>query len=284
MPVHQDTSRGARRVAFQGELGAFSEDAVAVLWPEAERVPLRTVADVVRSVSTGEVDRAVLPIENTVAGGVVTTYDALANAPTLHAVAETVLAINQCLVANAGATIDMLEIVESHPVALAQCAGYLAALPNLREQPASDTAGAARSVAEAGDVRRAAIASARAAARHGLVVLAEHVEDRADNQTRFIALSRTPARVAPGTPARTSIVFTTANEPGALVRALDTIARHHLNVSRLESRPAGAPWTSRFFADVDHVAGDARLAASLALLADATTTCRAIGTYARAHP
>ena len=282
--MHEDTSRGVERVAFQGELGAFSEDAVAVLWPEAEPVPLRTVADVVRSTSRGDVDRGVLPIENTVAGGVVTTYDALAGAATLHAVAEVVLAINQCLVANAGSTIGMIEVVESHPVALAQCAGYLAALPNLREQPASDTAGAARAVAESGDTRRAAIASARAAARHGLTVLAEHVEDRPDNQTRFIALSRTPARVAPGTPARTSLVFTTANEPGALVRALDSIARHQLNVSRLESRPAGAPWTSRFFADVDHPAGDPRLIPSLASLAEATITCRTIGTYARALP
>lgn len=282
--MHEDTSRGVERVAFQGELGAFSEDAVAVLWPEAEPVPLRTVADVVRSTSRGEVDRGVLPIENTVAGGVVTTYDALAGAATLHAVAEVVLAINQCLVANAGSTIGMIEVVESHPVALAQCAGYLAALPNLREQPASDTAGAARAVAESGDNRRAAIASARAAARHGLTVLAEHVEDRPDNQTRFIALSRTPACVPRGTPARTSVVFTTANEPGALVRALDSIARHQLNVSRLESRPAGAPWTSRFFADIDHPAGDPRLIPSLASLADATITCRTIGTYARALP
>lgn len=282
--MHEDTSRGVERVAFQGELGAFSEDAVAVLWPEAEPVPLRTVADVVRSTSRGDVDRGVLPIENTVAGGVVTTYDALAGAATLHAVAEVVLAINQCLVANAGSTIGTIEVVESHPVALAQCAGYLAALPNLREQPASDTAGAARAVAESGDNRRAAIASARAAARHGLTVLAEHVEDRPDNQTRFIALSRTPARVARGTPARTSVVFTTANEPGALVRALDSIARHQLNVSRLESRPAGAPWTSRFFADVDHPAGDPRLIPSLASLAEATITCRTIGTYARALP
>ena len=284
MPVHRNTSRDVERVAFQGELGAFSEDAVAALWPTAEPVPLRTVADVVRSASRGEVDCAVLPIENTVAGWVTTTYDALAIAPTLHAVAEAILAINQCLVANVGATIEMIEVVESHPVALAQCASYLAALPNLREQPASDTAGAARAVAESRDRRRAAIASARAAARHGLTVLAEHVEDRPDNQTRFIALSRTPAHVEPGTPARTSVMFTTANEPGALVRALDSIARHRLNVSRLESRPAGAPWTSRFFADVDHPAGDARLGPSLASLAEATITCRTIGTYARALP
>lgn len=272
------------RVAFQGEHGAFSEDAVLALWPSAEPVPCRTVADAMRAAARGDAACSVLPIENTVVGAVVQTHDALIGAPGLFAVAEVVLGIHQCLVANPGATLRTIEVVESHPVALGQCAGFLAGLPHVREQSASDTAGAARAVAESGDLRRAAIASLRAAARYGLVVLADHVEDRSDNQTRFIAVAPTRACIAPHTPARTSVIFTTGNSPGALARALDTIARHDLNLSRLESRPTGLPWTSRFFADIDHHAGDPRLDAALASLSASASTCRLVGTYARAIP
>lgn len=284
MQLSPHQSNEMRRVAFQGERGAFSEDAVLALWPNAEPVPCRTVADVMRAASRGEVGCGVLPIDNTVVGAVVTTHDALVGAPELHVIAEVILEIHQCLAANPGATLRTIEVVESHPVALGQCAAFLAGLPHVREQSASDTAGAARAVAESGDLRRAAIASLRAASRYGLIVLADHVEDRSDNQTRFVAVAPTRAHVAPDTPARTSVVFTTGNAPGALARALDSIARHDLSVSRLESRPAGLPWTSRFFADIDHVAGDPRLDASLASLATTSSTCRILGTYARAIP
>lgn len=272
------------RVAFQGEPGAFSEEAVAVLWPHAEAVPTRAVAGVVHAVLTGEAHAAVLPVENTVAGGVVAAYDALANAPELYAVAETILRIHQCLAAPAGATLDLIEIVESHPVALAQCSLFLARLPHIREQAASDTAAAAHAVAESRDVRRAAIASRHAAARYGLAVLADNIEDRFDNQTRFLAVALAPVTVDAQIPARTSLVFTTANEPGALIRALKPIALDELNLSKLESRPTGEPWAYRFFADIDHTAGDPRLDAALATMASVTLTCRILGTYARALP
>jgi chorismate mutase/prephenate dehydratase len=114
--------------------------------------------------------------------------------------------------------------------------------------------------------------------------LAERIEDRADNQTRFLAVAPPGLRVTldPDTAARTSLVFTTANQPGALIRALEPIARHELNLSKLESRPTGEPWTYRFFADIDHVAGDPRLDEALAAITNATQTCRLLGTYARA--
>jgi prephenate dehydratase len=281
--VQSDSARqDILRVAFQGEPGAFSEEAVAKLWPHAEPVPSRTFVDVVRATSTGKADAGVLPVENTVAGGVVAAYDALANAPDLHAVAETILKIRQCLMAPAGATLDSILVVESHPVALAQCEVYLSRLPNVRAQAASDTASAARVVAESRDPRRAAIASRRAASRYGLVILADHIEDRPDNQTRFLAIARTPVQIEPDAPARTSLIFTTANEPGALIRALEPIARHQLNLSKLESRPSGEPWTYRFFADIDHIAGDPQLGAALADMTAATQTCRIVGAYARA--
>ncbi len=274
-------SHAPRRVAFHGEFGAFGEAAVTVLWPDATAVPTRAIADVLRSVSRGEVDAGVLPVENTVAGGVMAAFDALAGAPELHAVAEAVLRVRQCLLAVPGATLDGIRVVESHPVALSQCSAFLARLSDIREQAASDTAGAARAVAESGDRTRAAIASRHAAARYGLTILAEDVEDRPDNQTRFLAVARRPAMIPPLTPARTTLIFTTANEPGALIRALDPIADHGLNLSRLESRPTGEPWTYRFFADVDHVAGEKRVTAMLAAVTRTTQTFRILGTYAR---
>jgi prephenate dehydratase len=283
MVVPQLTSvQPIRRAAFQGEAGAFSEEAAQAMWPGVIGVPAHTVADVARAVASGMVDAGVLPVENTVAGAVDAAYDALVGEPDLCAVAEAVLQIRQFLMAPVGATLDGIEVVESHPVALAQCSAFLSGLPGIREQASFDTAGAARAVAESRDVHRAAIASRHAAARHGLAILAEHIENRPDNQTRFLGIARTPADVRPGSPARTSLVFTTADAPGALVCALEPIARLGLNLSRLESRPTGEPWTYRFFADIDHPAGHPPLYEALAILTATTASCRIIGTYARA--
>jgi prephenate dehydratase len=271
-----------RTVVFAGQLGAFSEEAIGTLWQSVTTVSARTVNDVPRIVLAGEADAGVLPVENTVAGGVVAAYDALAESPGLYVIAETVLRIRQCLLGSTGATIDGIEIVHSHPVALAQCAKFLAKLPGVRQEAAADTASAARAVAESHDTRRAAVASRHAATRYRLVVLADGIEDRPDNQTRFLVVARSPAQLVSGAPARTSVVFTTANEPGALIRALEPIAREGLNLTRLESRPTGEPWTYRFFADIDHDAGDERRDVAMDSLIHATQTCRILGTYARA--
>ena len=269
------------RVAFAGERGAFAEEAARALWPEADVVSVRSVIDVTRAVQRGEVDAGVLPVENSVAGGVTAAYDALNEAERLHAIAETILEVRQCLVGVRGATLDGVRVVSSHPIALAQCSQFLRGLFDVREEVATDTASAARSVAERGDVSYAAIASRHAAARYGLVVLADRVEDRRDNQTRFLGIGREPATLAPGIAARTSLVFATPNEPGALLRVLEPIASEGLNLSKLESRPSGEPWTDRFFADIDHVSGDATLTRVLEAVRLATRTRRVLGTYAR---
>lgn len=272
-----------QNIAFPGEPGAFSEDAVAAIWPRATAVPLRTARDVARAVAEGRVDAGVLPVENSVAGGVVAAYDALADELGLHAIAEAILEIRQCLVGIEGATLDEIELVESHPVALAQCSRFLERLPRARQRAAADTASAAHAVAESRDRSHAAVSGRNAATRYGLAILADHIEDRPDNQTRFLAVARRAAAVATGTRARTSLVFETANEPGALLRALEPIAKQELNLSKLESRPTGQPWTYRFFADVDHQAGDRRIDDAISALTQATRTCRILGTYARAN-
>lgn len=269
------------RVAFAGERGAFSEEAGRALWRDAELVSVRTVLDVTRAVETGSADSGVLPVENTVAGGVVAAYDALADSHGLFAVAEVILDVHQCLVGIRGARLEDVRTVVSHPVALAQCARFLRSLRDIREVAAADTASAARDVADGGDPRRAAIASQHAARLYGLTVLADRIEDRADNKTRFLGVARDPATVPEGAPARTSLVFTTPNEPGALLRVLQPIAEQGLNLSKLESRPTGEPWAYRFFADVDHPAADARLPKLLDVVRRVTRTCRVLGTYER---
>jgi prephenate dehydratase len=269
------------RVAFAGERGAFAEEAAHAIWPDVDTLSVRSVADVTRTVQHGDADAGILPVENSVAGGVTAAYDALNDAEGLHAIAETILEVRQCLVGIPGATIDGLRVVTSHPVALAQCSAFLRGLNDVSEQPASDTATAARDVAQRGDSQYAAIASSHAARRYGLAVLADHIEDRKDNQTRFLAVGRDPAQLSSGIQARTSLVFATPNEPGALLRVLEPIAQEGLNLSKLESRPTGEPWTYRFFADVDHLSGDPTLTRVLRSLRHATRTCRVLGTYAR---
>jgi prephenate dehydratase len=270
------------RVAFQGELGAFSEQGVLQLWPSgAEPVPMREFIDVARAVERGDVDLGLLPIENTLAGSVIGSYDALFACDGLHVVAETVVAIHHCVLALSGATLESLRTVSSHPVALAQCGRFFRAHPQLVARAAYDTAGAAREVAERGDPTAAAIAGRAAAERYGLQVVAADVEDRPDNQTRFLALARTPVMPARGTPARTSLLLTTANAPGSLVRALEPIAAHGINMSKLESRPTGEPWSYRFFVEIEHEALDAEADAAIAEIRAVTQSLRVLGSYPR---
>lgn len=270
----------ARRVAFQGAHGAYSEEAVRRLWPDAVTVPLRENIDVARAVERGEVDVGVLPVENTLAGSVVATYDAIAACEPLHAVAEVVVAIHHCVLGVPGATLDEVRVVESHPVALAQARGFFGAHPHLEPRASYDTAGAAQEVARAGDPRRAALASRAAAEAYGLQLLAPDVEDRPDNQTRFVALALAPVPPGAGEPARTMLLVDTANVPGALYRALGELAERGLNLSKIESRPTGDPWRYRFILEVAHRGGDPALPGAVEGIRGVAEGCRVVGSYA----
>ncbi|HEX6535170.1 MAG TPA: prephenate dehydratase domain-containing protein [Gemmatimonadaceae bacterium] len=272
------------RVAYQGERGAYSELAIAARWRSAEPVPRRECADVVRAVTSGAADIGLLAVENTLAGSVLPSWDALVSCDDVVATDELVLGIHHCLVAPPGATLAGIRRVESHPVALAQCRGLFERHAHLRPRAAYDTAGAARAVARARDPRRAALASRAAAEHYGLAVLAADVEDRPDNQTRFLAVAAEGAPLAPGTPARTIFGFATANVPGALWCALAPFAAEGLNLGSILSRPAGNPWTYRFIIEIEHAAADPALDRALAALAAVTTWRRSLGTVARGAP
>lgn len=258
------------RVAFQGELGAFSEEAVRVLFGrEVEPLARREFADVAEAVLRGDADCGLLPVENTLAGSVVAAYDVLASQP-LEIVGEVVTPIHHCVLGLPGATLEGLARVTSHPVALAQCTRWLASHPTVRAVAAYDTAGAARDVAAGADPSVAAIAGRGAAERYGLRVLAADVEDRPDNQTRFLAViargADAPAVLAgrPGDAMKTAMIAETANTPGALVGILAPFAARDINLSKLESRPTGEPWRYRFLIEIDADARDEDAAAALA--------------------
>jgi len=255
------------KVAFQGEPGAYSEEAVrACFGPAAEPVPYRENADVGAAVEAGDVACGVLPIENSLAGSVVPTYDVLAS-EALEVVGELVLPIHHCLLGLAGADPALLRRVLSHPVALVQCRAFFAAHPAIRPVPYYDTAGAARAVADAGDATDAAIASRVAGDAYALQVLAADLEDRPDNQTRFFVLLRRGAPPPPlpagGSP-RTALLVDAADTPGSLVTLLLPFAERGINLSKLESRPGAEPWSYRFFIELDAPAEAPAVAAALA--------------------
>lgn len=187
------------RVAFQGEFGAFSDEAIEALFGPAERLPRRDFAAVVDAVRGGDADYGVLPVRNSTAGPVPDSLGALAACPTVQVVATVTLPVRQCLLAAPGVAVHDLEYVESHPVALAQCGAFLGRHPHLHARPAYDTAGAARDLAARADRRCAAIAGRGAAARYGLAVLVFDIQDDPDNRTEFVAIA-TDAPVPPRPP------------------------------------------------------------------------------------
>ncbi len=272
------------RVAFQGELGAYSEEATRACFGALARpVPCRENADVGRLVLEGQVDCGLLPIENSLAGSVVATYDVLA-AEDLVVVGEIVLPIHHCLLALPGTDIDRVRRVLSHPVALAQCRAFFQAHPDILPVPWYDTAGAARSVAEARNPADAALASRVAAEDYGLEILARNLEDRADNQTRFFILVRRgnplPPLPAGGSP-RTALLVDAADRAGALVGLLHPFANRGINLSKLESRPGETPWSYRFFIEVDAPADDPEMQEALEAATRHAARMHVLGSFRR---
>ena len=177
------------RVAFQGERGAFSEDAaLKLLGPDIELVPQRTFAMLFRSVENGEADYVLAPVANTIAGPVQASLDLLQRSP-LQALDEVEIQIEQHLIGCLGATFTNIETVQSHPVALAQCKRFFREHPRLKPVDADDTAGSVAEVLRRGDATRAAIAGQRAAERYGASIIRESIQDRPDNFTRFVLLA-----------------------------------------------------------------------------------------------
>ncbi len=258
------------RVAIQGTHGAFSEAAARRRWPDLEAVPCREVADVVAAVRTGRADAGCLPIENSLIGSVTATYDLLHEAfgdGQLRLTHETLLPVHHAIMAVPGARLDGITRVYSHPVALSQCRRWLAAhLPDAELVSAWDTAGSAELVAAHGDPAEAAIAAEPAAAAHGLALLAQRIEDDPSNQTRFLVFCRhdVVADAPASGPGKTSLIVSLDHRPGMLAHTLQAFSARGVNLTALQSRPEpSAPWTYRFYVDVEGAAHDPRVAEAL---------------------
>lgn len=272
----------ALRVAFQGERGAFSEEAaVKLLGGEIELVPRPDFESLFAAVGEGAADFALAPVENSLAGAVQKSYDLLLET-TLLVSAEVVIRVEQCLVGCPDSTFDSIRTVESHPVALAQCERFFAAHPTLRRVVAEDTAGSAARVVESGDLTRAAIAGRRAAEVYGGRILREHLEDERDNYTRFLLLASSP-NVSEDAD-KLSLVVKLPDVPGSLQRALEPFARRDIDLLNIESRPLkGRPWQYHFFLDLRASLRGAEAAEALAELRAHATEVRLLGCYKSAH-
>src|SRR3989454_3171 len=239
-----------KRIAFQGEPGAYSEEALYLLHPDAASQPQREFRDVADAVLAGRADYGLLPIENSLVGSVATNFDLIAESG-LVVVAEVVSAVHHCLLALPGAAPGRLRRVISHPVALAQCDRFLRGLAGVRSVAFYDTAGAAAEVARGRDPALGAVAGALAGRRYGLAVAAERIEDEPHKQTRFLLVAREPVSLAPGVAAKTTLRLKLPHRPGTLARALAPFADAGLNLTKLESRPdRTTPWQYLFYLDV----------------------------------
>ncbi|KAL6197638.1 hypothetical protein ACLB2K_033244 [Fragaria x ananassa] len=223
------------RVAYQGLPGAYSEAAALKAYPKCETVPCDQFEAAFKAVELWLVDKAVLPIENSVAGSIHRNYDLLLR-HRLHIVGEVQLLVNHCLLGLPGVEKEELKCVLSHPQALAQCEMTLSSLGIVRVNT-DDTALAAQMVASTGVRDTGAVASSRAAEIYGLQILSDKIQDDDDNITRFLILAREP--IIPGTERqyKTSVVFTLEEGPGVLFKALAVFALRGINLTKIESRP-----------------------------------------------
>jgi prephenate dehydratase len=266
-------------VAFQGEHGAYSEAAaVAFFGSEIKTVPCESFDAVFASVEGSSCDYGLIPIENSLAGSIHRNYDLLLRHG-LWITGETYLRVEHCLIGLPGATKSGLREVISHPQALAQCEGTLRRL-ELKPTAAYDTAGSVRIMREKGDPSLAAIASRRAAEVFEMQILEENIEDNPSNITRFLSVSK--KTVVPEGDAKTSIVFTLHNIPGALFRAISVFALRDIDLTKIESRPApGEPWDYLFYIDFAGSTSQAHVVRALKNLEEYAGMLRTLGSYPR---
>ena len=270
------------RVAIQGERGSFSEEAaIRLLGEEIEIVPRTTFEGMFSAIGEGAADCALAPIENSLAGSVHRSFDLLEESA-LTIIGEVIIPIAHNLIGVPGTTLDRIRVVESHPVALAQCERFFIAHSGLKRIATEDTAGSVREVVSAGDPSRAAIASRRAAEIYGGTILLEHLEDSSQNYTRFLLLSA--SQEPPQAANKLSLVFQTAHLPGALHRALEPFAKRGINMLKIESRPVhGRPWEYRFYLDLEISASEPEAVAALEELRRHIANLRILGSYPSAE-
>ena len=273
------------RVAFQGEAGAFSEAAAVQLYGDTiVTVPRPTFDATFRAITDGHADSLLVPVENSLAGSVVRVYDLLLESE-LTITAETILPIEMNLIGCPGASLSEIRSVSSHPMALAQCERFFGQHPSIKRLPAEDTAGSVREMLVRGDKTHAAIAGKYAADRYRGEIIAERIQDNAENFTRFVVLQPAMQAASANRPEarKMSIAMRLAHRPGSLLSSLEPFSRNGVNLLKIESRPIhGRPWEYQFFIDVEADAVS-RLEKALAELREAAHEVRVLGLYPAAQ-
>jgi chorismate mutase/prephenate dehydratase len=268
-------------VAFQGEPGAYTEEAAIRFFGKSTRsVPYETLDEVFESVEVGEVPFALVPVENSLEGSITRAYDLLLDS-SLMVCGETELRISHCLIAVEGASLETIKYVYSHPQALGQSRNFLHHL-NAELIPASDTAGSVRMIKEQGRLDYAAVASAKAAEIYGMKIIAREIEDNPHNFTRFFVLSREDS--PPAGNDKTSIVFSLKHKPGALYDCLREFATRKINLTKLESRPTRhQPWEYNFYMDFSGHREEKEVGEALKALEEHAVFVKILGSYPRAR-
>ena len=267
-------------VAFQGEIGAYSEEAAFHFFgPSIKVEPCESVGDVFKVVEGAEVPFGIVPIENSLEGSISRVYDLLLDS-SVKVCGEIELRVVHCLIANPGARVDLKRRVYSHPQALGQCQAFLKHL-NCELIPTYDTAGSVKMVKEMGVVDGAAIASARAAEIYGMGIIASEIEDNTNNFTRFFILSQHDS--PPSGNDKTSIVFSVKHKPGALYEFLKELAVRNINLTKLESRPTRQkPWDYNFYLDFEGHRQDKASREALEYLEETSPFVKVLGSYPKA--
>jgi prephenate dehydratase len=242
-------TQAGMRIAIQGEPGSFSHEAALKLVSDAVIVPFALSAEVFAALSRGDVEAAVVPIENSIAGSVSEHFDLLL-AHDVQVERETRLLIRHNLIGISGSALDHIDRVFSHPVALAQCRRFLAQHPRMESFAFYDTAGSVKQLVHLRDRHAAAIASEAAAYYYGAQILAANIEDNPENYTRFFLVRRSSKVVCPPDANKISLAFSVENRPGSLASALNELATLSTNLTKIESRPVqGKPWEYIFYVD-----------------------------------
>ena len=269
------------RVAFQGERGAFSEDAAIKLFgEEINFLPCTHLRNVFQSVLKDDVNFGIVPIENSQAGSINEAYDLLL-VYSLNVFAEVILKVSHCLMALPGEKLTDIKAVYSHPQALAQCEDFLTTL-TAKIVPYYDTAGSAKMIKENQCKDFAAIASQRAADIYDLEVLLPRIETNTNNYTRFVAISKKKAKLRERD--KTSLVFSAKHVPGALYKILGIFATRNINLTKLESRPSKTkPWEYIFYVDFEGHTGGEIYRETIRELHNEATFVKILGSYPQAR-
>ena len=267
------------RIAFQGEPGAYSHEACRNARPDMEALPCRTFEDAIEAVKSGSADLAMLPVENSTYGRVADIHSLLPQSG-LHIIEEAFVRVHINLLALPGTPLGDITHAMSHTVLLGQCKDFLQK-HGIHRITGADTAGSARHVSELGQPSTAALASELAGEIYGLDVLAHHIEDNANNTTRFLIMSPKADTSRRGKHGMiTSFVFQVRNIPAALYKAMGGFATNSVNMTKLESYMVDGSFTAtQFYADIEGHPDDANVRLALDELAYFTTNVEILGVY-----